>query len=433
MASRPVSIPVIRFGTAEGNRFLKVLQAARRERDAEVASRVTAVLDAVRTEGDRALIQLTESFDRVKLTPAKLKVTREEINAAAARVSRELKTAITEAAKRIEAYHREQKRDGFTLATAEGTLEQRIVPLQRVGLYVPGGHALYPSSVLMNAIPASVAGVREIVAITPPRGELDPGIAFALKLTGVSEVYRVGGAQGVAALAYGTKTIRPVDKVVGPGNAYVQTAKRLLYGIIDIDSVAGPSEVVVLADRSARAEWVALDLLAQAEHGSGDEFAVCVTEDAAFAKEVAEAVHIEILQSPVRSVIEKLPRHAIVIIVTASRETSIAVVNDIAPEHLQIMTKTARRDLKEIRNAAAVFIGNHTPVALGDYFIGTNHVLPTGGAARFASPLGVDSFVKRVSVAEVTPSGLDRCAPYVSVFARAEGFAHHALSVERRG
>jgi histidinol dehydrogenase len=206
----------------------------------------------------------------------------------------------------------------------------------------------------------------------------------------------------------------------------------LLNGIVDIDSVAGPSEVVVLADNTATPEWVALDLLAQAEHGTGDEFAVCVTEDARYAKRVAKAVQVEIAKSPVKPVLEKLPSHAIVLFVTKSREESISLVNTIAPEHLQIITRTAKRDLKGISNAAAVFIGPYTPVALGDYFIGTNHVLPTGGAARFASPLGVDSFVKRMSVAEATSAGLDRAAPYVSVFARAEAFVHHALSVERR-
>jgi histidinol dehydrogenase len=206
----------------------------------------------------------------------------------------------------------------------------------------------------------------------------------------------------------------------------------MLYGTIDIDSIAGPSEVVIMADRTAKPEWVALDLLAQAEHGSGDEFAVCVTEDANYAQQVAEATRLEILQSSVRSVLEKLPVHAIVVIVTGSRNESIDVVNGIAPEHLQIITRTAKKDLKKIVNAAAVFIGPYTPVALGDYFIGTNHVLPTGGNARYASPLGVGSFVKRVSVAEVTRKGLGISAPFVSVFARSEAFVHHALSVERR-
>jgi histidinol dehydrogenase len=258
-----------------------------------VTRRVASVIDEVRSGGDRALLRLTETFDKVRLTPAKLRVRPDEIAAAASRVRRDLRIAIVESAKRIEAYHRRQVRRGFAMTSAEGRLEQRIVPLGRAGIYVPGGHTVYPSSVLMNAIPANVAGVREIAAITPPRDGLDPGIAFALAHCGITEVYRVGGAQGVAALALGTRAVPAVDKIVGPGNAYVQTAKRLLYGTVDIDSVAGPSEVAVLADASANPEWVALDLLAQAEHGSGDESAVCVTEDAAFAAAVAAAVRAE--------------------------------------------------------------------------------------------------------------------------------------------
>jgi histidinol dehydrogenase len=425
-------IPVIRYGTAAGKQFLNKMKAARQSRDGEVTAKVAAILDAVKSDGDRALFRYMEQFDKIRLTPRTVRVTKEQIDAAAAKVSRSLRQAIREAAVRIEAYHRKQVPEGFSMKTAEGQLSQIIRPLRRVGLYIPGGYTVYPSTVLMDAIPARVAGVPQIVAITPPRSELDPGIAYALKLCKITEVYRVGGAQGIAALAYGTKTIPPVDKIVGPGNAYVSTAKRLVNGTVDIDSVAGPSEVVIMADMSASPEWVALDMLAQAEHGTGDEFAVCVTEDDDYANMVAEAIRFERLQSPVKSVLDKLPRHAIVVIVTGSRDESIEVVNSIAPEHLQIMTKTAKRDLRNIYGAAAIFVGPYTPVALGDYFVGTNHVLPTGGAARFSSPLGVESFIKRISVAEVTAAGLDKAAPYVSVFARAEAFVHHALSVERR-
>lgn len=432
MTKKNRKIPVIRYGTPAGSRFLRRMAEARTGRGSEVAERVREICDAVRTGGDRALFDCTEKFDGVRLTPKKMKVTKEQLDAAAAKVAPELRTAIREAAKRIETYHKKQKRSGFTIKTAEGTLGQLVRPLGSVGLYIPGGHTVYPSTVLMCAIPARVAGVQRIAAITPPRSELDPGIAYALKHCKISEIYRVGGAQGVAALAFGTKTIARVDKVVGPGNAYVSAAKGMLYGTIDIDSIAGPSEVVIMADGTAKPEWVALDLLAQAEHGSGDEFAVCVTEDEKYAEKVAVATRFEILQSPVRSVLEKLPVHAIVIIVTGSRGETIDVVNGIAPEHLHIITKTAKSDLKKIVNAAAVFTGPYTPVALGDYFIGTNHVLPTGGNARYASPLGVDSFVKRISVAEATRKGLDVSAPFVSVFARAEAFVHHALSVERR-
>jgi histidinol dehydrogenase len=408
------------------------IAASRQKRNAEVTEKVSAILEEVKNDGDRAVLRLTDTFDKVKLTLSELRVSADEIDTAAKRISKSLKAAIKASATRIEAYHKMQVRYGFTLKTAEGTLRQLIRPLQRVGLYIPGGHTVYPSTVLMDAIPARIAGVSEIVAITPPRQGLDPGIAYALRLLKITEIYRIGGAQGIAALAYGTKTIPAVDKIVGPGNAFVQTAKRLLFGTIDIDSVAGPSEVVILADASVKAEWVALDLLSQAEHGSGDELAVCITEDAAFAAQVVQAVNVERNNSPVKDVFDRLPRHSIAVITTASREESISVVNSIAPEHLQIMTKTAEKDLQKIKNAAAIFIGPHTPVALGDYFIGTNHVLPTGGAARFSSPLSVDSFTKRISVAEASPAGLDAAAPFVSVFARSEAFVHHALSVERR-
>lgn len=432
MAKKQRRIPVIEFETPAGKRFLKKMNSARQRRDDEVNTRVAEIIDAVRTEGNKAVLRLTEKFDGVSLTPKTMVITPDQISEAASKAPKDLKKTIRETAKRIQAYHVNQRSRGFSVKTAEGKLGQIIRPLQRVGLYIPGGHTVYPSTVLMNAIPARVAGVPQVVAITPPRDQLDPGIAYALKLCRVTEAYRLGGAQGVAALACGTSTIEQVDKIVGPGNAYVSTAKKLLYGTVDIDSIAGPSEVVIMADKNAPPEWVALDLLAQAEHGSGDEFAICVTEDGQYAQKVAEAVHYEFLQSPVKSVLEKLPEHAIVIIVTKSREETIAVVNRIAPEHLQIMTKTARKDLHGIVNAAAVFIGNHTPVALGDYFIGTNHVLPTGGAARYASPLGVDSFIKRISVAEVSAAGCRNSTPYVSLFARSEAFVHHALSVERR-
>ena len=343
-----------------------------------------------------------------------------------------LKRAIREAARRIAEYHKLQCREEFTLMTAEGKLSQKVVALQRVGVYIPGGYTVYPSSVLMNVIPAQIAKVPEIAAVTPPGRELDPGVAFALDLLQIQEVYQVGGAQAIAALAYGTKTIPAVDKVVGPGSAFVATAKRLVYGVVDIDSIAGPSEVAILADTSANPSWIALDLLAQAEHGSGNERAVAIVESLPLAKAIRAEILREIKVSPVKKVIDRLAPGALAVVVTASRKESISIINRMAPEHLQIMTKAPERDLKEIRNAAAVFLGVHTPVALGDYFIGTNHVLPTGGAARFSSPLGVDSFVKRMSVAAVTREGLRLSAPYVSCLARAESFVHHAMSVERR-
>lgn len=432
MTNKLKTVKVVRAATAQSKTLFRQIATSRSRRDQDVATRVATICDAVKKDGNNALITYARQFDQITLTSRQLRITPAELSAAADKAPARLKAVIRASAKRIKAYHLQQQSKGFTLRTGDSTLSQLIRPLQRVGLYVPGGHTVYPSTVLMNAIPARVAGVSEIVAITPPRQELDPGIAFALTLLDITEVYRIGGAQGVAALAYGTRTITPVDKVVGPGNSYVAAAKRHLYGTIDIDSIAGPSDVVILADTTANPEWVALDLLSQAEHGSGDEFAACVTEHAELAEAIAKNVRKEISVSPAREVFNRLPAHAIVIIVTGSREESISVVNDLAPEHLQIMTASPKTDLKSVRNAAAIFLGHHTPVALGDYFIGTNHVLPTGGTSRFASPLGVDSFIKRISVAEATPAGLDACAPSVSVFARAENFIHHALSVERR-
>jgi histidinol dehydrogenase len=284
----------------------------------------------------------------------------------------------------------------------------------------------------MDIIPAQIAGVEEIAVVTPPRDGLDPKIAFALDLLKVSEVYRVGGAQAVAALAYGTESIPAVDKIVGPGNAYVAAAKKLVYGAVDIDMIAGPSEVVILADSSVHPQWVALDLLAQAEHGSGNESALCIVENLASAQRIKACVLQEIARSPAKSVFERMKADGICIFLAGNREQSIALINNVAPEHLQLMTKDYKRDLEKIRNASAIFCGALAPVALGDYFIGTNHVLPTGRAARYASPLGVESFMKRMSVAEISETGLKKSAENVSILARAENFIHHALSVERR-
>lgn len=432
MATKKIKIPIINYSSPKGRKYLQKITTSRITSNKKTTSLVEKILDNVRDNGESALFSYTEKFDKVKLTARKMKITEEEISLSVKQIRPELKNAIDETAKRIEAYHRKQLRDGFEFQSDEGTLGQIIRPLSRVGVYIPGGHTIYPSSVLMDIIPARIAGVKEIVAVTPPREQLDPGVAYALKLLNITEIYRIGGAQAIAALAYGTKTIRPVEKIVGPGNPFVATAKKLVYGVVDIDSVAGPSEVAIIVDDSVDPTWIALDLLAQGEHGSGDELAICVCEDKEFAEKIAAALIREIEASPVKKVFQALPEHAITIFVASSRDESIALINDFAPEHLQIMTRSYREDLDKIQNAAAIFLGPYTPVALGDYFIGTNHVLPTGGAARYASPLGVDSFIKRISVAEVTPEGLDLAAPFVSVFARAENFVHHALSVERR-
>lgn len=431
MAKIP-AIPVVTIESSEGKRLIRTITRVRTAYNREIARTVEKVVSDVQAQGDRALFAYTRKFDKKVLTAATVRVNNAHIAAAAKRVSAPLKAAIQESAKRIRAFHRLQKVPAFSLTTAEGRLSQIVKPLDRVGVYIPGGYTTYPSTVLMDVIPAQIAGVREIAAVTPPRDALDPLIAYVLTLLKVREVYQIGGAQAVAALAYGTKSIAAVDKIVGPGNSYVAMAKKMVYGTVDIDSVAGPSEVAVLVDSSVPPAWVALDLLAQAEHGSGDETAVCVTEDARYARRIQQTLLQAIESSPVKPVFTKLSKHAIALFVSRDRDASIEFINTLAPEHLQIMTKIYRQDLKKIRNAPAIFCGPYTPVALGDYFIGTNHVLPTGSTARYASPLGVDSFLKRIAVAEVHSRGLHRAAPYVSRLARAEGFVHHALSVERR-
>jgi histidinol dehydrogenase len=430
--SRKVKIPIVNISSPSGKRFLKSIETARTKRDEEITSRVNTILEEVKKFGNKSLFELTKRFDKYNLSARNIRLTKEEIESQASKADPLLKRTIREASKRIFAYHRKQLHKGFSLKTAEGTLSQKLIPVSRAGVYIPGGHTVYPSSVLMTVIPAIVAGVKEIAAITPPRNELDPGIAYALSFCKIDEVYRIGGAQGIAALAFGTESIPAVDKIVGPGSAYVATAKRLVYGTVDIDSIAGPSDVIIMADELCNPSWIALDMLAQAEHGTGDEVAICVTESSSMAEKIAGAILDEIEKSPVKEIFEALHPNAISILVTESRKESIAVVNSIGPEHLEIATSSYKKDVQEITSAAAIFLGQYAPVALGDYFIGTNHVLPTGGAARFASPLGVDSFLKRISVAEITKDGLRKAAPYVSTFARAEKFIHHALSVERR-
>jgi histidinol dehydrogenase len=430
--SKKVLIPVAGAGSRDGEKILKLIKDAREKRSDEVSRVVNTILDDVRRRGDKALFEYTERFDGVRLTPSSMRVSAKYLKERAKLAPPALKKALREAAGRIRDFHCCQGLVDFKLTTAEGELRQIVKPLSRVGVYIPGGHTVYPSSVLMDVIPAQIAGVKEIVAVTPPRDDIDPGVAYALDFLKVTEVYRIGGAQAVGALAFGTKSIGCVDKIVGPGNSYVAAAKRLVYGSVDIDSVAGPSEVVIIADKSAPPRLVALDLLAQAEHGSGDEIAVCIVESKTLAAKIVAAVQKEIDNSPVKSTLLKLPSHAITVLITSSRQESMALSDTIAPEHLQIMTATAEKDVKLVNNAAAVFVGVNSPVALGDYFIGTNHVLPTGGAARYASPLGVESFQKRISVAKSTARGIKIAREHVSVLARSEAFVHHAMSVEER-
>jgi len=426
-------VRVIRHGSAAYGRWLAGLPRAATPRPA-VERAVARILAGVRRDGDRALVRFTQRFDGVALTPARLRVPAGEVRRLARRAEPDLVAALEAMARRITAFHRRQLRSGFTLRLADGTrLEERVLPVDSVGLYVPGGAGAYPSSVLMNAIPAKVARVPRIVVATPPATlERNPAVAAALVIAGLeAAVLRVGGAQAIAALAFGTRRVAPVSRIVGPGNAFVASAKRQVRGVVEIDQEAGPSEVVILADATARAEWVALDLLAQAEHGSGDETAVLVTTSRALGEKVAALVEAGVGAASNRAATRRaLRRHAAVVLVS-SLDEGVAAVNALAPEHVEVMTRAAARVARRVV-AGAVFVGPRSPVAVGDYGVGPSHVLPTGGAARFSSPLSVLDFQRRQSSVEMSARGLARIGPGVVRVARAEGFAAHAASVAQR-
>ncbi len=418
----------------EFKRWFDSLRARRRVGDPRVEAAAARIIAAVRRGGDRALLALSRRLDRVELTARSLKVSEREMAVAGAALSVDERRALALAARRIRDFHRRTLEKSFSYRDSLGVrLGQAVRPLTRVGLYVPGGQASYPSSVLMNAIPAAVAGVREVVMVSPMQpGPGEAAVLAAAALAGVTEVYRVGGAQAVAALAYGTETIGAVDKIVGPGNAYVQAAKRLVFGVVGIDTVAGPSEVLVIADDTADPRWVAADLIAQAEHGSGDECAILLTPSAALAQAVGAAIVQALETLPrARSVRAALVQNGALIVVSDINE-AFALANLIAPEHLELELRGARRWAKMARTAGAVFIGPHSPAPLGDYLAGPNHVLPTAGAARFASPLGVYDFVKRSSIIEAPASALRKLGPAVARLARLEGLEGHARAVELR-
>jgi histidinol dehydrogenase len=421
------------YGTAAWQRHLASLPRAGAS-PAAVEKAVAAILRDVERSGDNALVRLTRRFDGVALTRGRLRVTRGEIRRLARGADPGVVRALRTMGRQIEAFHRRQLDRGFRTRFPGGAvLEERVSPLDAVGLYVPGGAGAYPSSVLMNAIPARVAGVRRIVVTTPPRTlETNPAVAAALIVAGAhAEVYRVGGAQAVAALAWGTPTIPAVDKIVGPGNAFVAAAKRQVRGRVEIDHEAGPSEVVILADESADAGWVAADLLAQAEHGSGDEAVTLVTPSRALAEEVAGLVGLGLPSVANVAQARRALRRRGAVVLVRDLEQGVLAVNALAAEHVEVQAKGATALARRIV-AGAVFVGGYAPVAVGDYGIGPNHVLPTGGAARYASPLSVRDFQRRQSVVTMTEASLRRVAAGVVVVARAEGFEGHAQSVLTR-
>ena len=409
------------------------LLAAKRETAQDVEQAVRAIVAEVVAHGDKALLELTAKFDRIDLARTGLRVTAPEIEAAAKACEGEALAALKVARDRIEAYHRRQRPSDERFTDALGVeLGAKWTAIEAVGLYVPGGTAAYPSSVLMNAVPAKVAGVPRLAMVVPaPDGKLNPLVLAAAKLAGVDEVYRIGGAQAVAALAYGTETIAPVAKIVGPGNAYVAAAKRLVFGKVGIDMIAGPSEVLILADKTGNAEWIAADLLAQAEHDASAQ-SILITDDARLATEVERAVDSQLKTLSRAGVAAASWSNFGAIIVVPRLADAIALVDQLAPEHLEIMAANAEELVARIRNAGAIFIGAHTPEAIGDYVAGPNHVLPTARSARFSSGLGVLDFMKRTSLLKCGPGQLRALGPAAIALSEAEGLTAHARSVAIR-
>jgi histidinol dehydrogenase len=414
------------------DRFRSLL-ALKREAAQDVEEAVRGIIADVVARGDRALFELTTRFDRVDLAKIGLRVTTAEINAAEKSCDENAIAALKVARDRIEAYHRRQKPSDDRFTDSLGVeMGAKWTAIEAVGLYVPGGTAAYPSSVLMNAVPAKVAGVSRVAMVVPaPDGKLNPLVLAAARLAGVDEIYRVGGAQAVAALAYGTDSIAPVAKIVGPGNAYVAAAKRLVFGKVGIDMVAGPSEVLIIADKTANADWIAADLLAQAEHDASAQ-SILITDDAGLADRVEKSVQSQLKTLPRAKVAGASWSEFGAVIVVRKLDDAIALVDQLAPEHLEILADDPERLVKRIRNAGAIFIGAHTPEAIGDYVAGSNHVLPTARSARFSSGLGVLDFMKRTSLLKCGPEQLRALGPAAIALGEAEGLSAHARSVSIR-
>ena len=411
--------------------LLKRILGRRGTRADEVERRVSEIVAAVQKQGDRALLRYTRLFDRVRLSPGSMEVQPTEILRALNDVPRGDLTTLRLAAKRIAAFHRRQLQKSWHYRDPLGLiLGQRITPLERVGIYVPGGKASYPSTVLMNAIPAKVAGVKEVI-MASPIGDEGAIILAAAHIAGVSRIFRVGGAQAIAALAFGTQTIPKVDKIVGPGNIFVATAKRMVFGEVNIDSIAGPSEILILADASADPRHVAADMLSQAEH---DELAaaLCLTTSVAMARRIQTALENQLLRSKRRAItLKSLERYGAIIVARSAKEM-VELANAIAPEHVELIVRRPDKLAKQIRNAGALFLGPYSAPPLGDYLAGPNHVLPTGGSARFFSPLGTYDFVKRTTMIRAEKRALRSLAPKLTQLARLEGLDDHARSVEAR-
>lgn len=427
---------MIRLIHSTDNEFRNVLDSimARGETaEAHVEATVRSIIDDVRVRGDEALVEYTEKFDRVKIFPAQMRVSRDEIIAARSALKESQVHALQLAADRIRAFHQRQVENSWFMTEDTGTiLGQMVRPVERAGIYVPGGKASYPSSVLMNAIPARVAGVKKVIMVVPtPNGEINPALLVAANIAGVDEIYKIGGAQAVAALAYGTATVPKVDVIVGPGNIYVATAKRMVFGTVNIDMIAGPSEILVIADDTAHPRYIAADLLSQAEH---DELAssILVTTSEELAHKVKDELGKQLSTLSRRTIASKaLLSHGALIVVKDLTE-AVSVANRIAPEHLELSVAAPFELLPQIENAGAIFLGHYTAEAVGDYAAGPNHVLPTGGTVRFSSPLSVHHFVKRSSVIAFSKKGLHAIGDDVMRIADMEGLEAHGLAVKVR-
>jgi len=407
--------------------------AAKREVLDDVDRVVREIVEDVRRRGDAALVDYGQRFDRVTLSADRLRIDDGEIAAAERACAASELEALGLAAERIAAFHRQQMPGDLDYRDSLGArLGQRWTALRSVGLYVPGGRAAYPSSVLMNGVPAKAAGVDRLVMVVPtPDGEISPLVLAAARLAGVDEVYRVGGAQAIAALAFGTDRIRAVDKIVGPGNAYVAAAKKQVFGLVGIDTIAGPSEILVVADGANDPRWIAADLLAQAEHDPAAQ-SVLITDDKGFATAVSAAVEDLLARLPRADIARESWRRQGAVITVPSLEAVVPLIDEIAPEHLELAVEDPDALAKQVRNAGAIFLGRHTPEAIGDYVAGPNHVLPTSRSARFASGLSLLDFMKRTSLVELGPEQLRRLGPAAAILAESEGLTAHALSVTVR-
>jgi histidinol dehydrogenase len=426
------SMKVIKSTSRNFSKQLGQLAGRLALQDPRVEKTVQAILRDIRRGGDRAVIKYTRKFDRLSLTPATLKVDPEQIQEAYRQADPVVVESLKLAARRISEFHERQKTKSWSYQDNGVTLGQRVYPLERAGLYVPGGKAAYPSSVLMNAIPAKVAEVEQILMCSPTPGDnMNPYVLIAADLVGIRDIYRIGGVQAIGAMAFGTQTIPKVDKIVGPGNQYVTAAKRLVYGWVDIDLVAGPSEILVIADETTNPVHLAADLLSQAEHDE-EAWTILVTPSNALVRAVVPEINRQLQQLPRRALAQKSLKAHGLIIMTRHLKEAVEISNRIAPEHLELAVQNPDALLGKVKHAGSIFLGHQTPQALGDYLAGPNHVLPTGGTARFFSPLSVDDFVKKSSIIAYTREALERVQDPLMKIARVEGLEAHARAVEIR-